>query len=211
MLALAIAAMLGGPVAAQPRDILPEDVEHYVLALSWSPSFCETQSGNAERLQCGREADFHFVVHGLWPNTDDDSPSFCRSRARDPSRREVDGMLDIMPSPGLVRHQWRKHGRCSGLSARDYFALVRGAYERVAIPPGLTSLKKDIDVRPEVLRAAFRQANPGLRDDGIYVRCERRQLVEVRICLDPDLNFQSCPNVRRSRCRADLIDVPAPD
>ena len=37
----------------------------------------------------------------------------------------VRDMLDIMPSRGLVRHQWRKHGSCSGLSPDRYFDLTR--------------------------------------------------------------------------------------
>ena len=43
-------------------------------------------------------------------------------------------LADIMGTSGLAWHQWNKHGRCSGLSSDDYFALSRDAYGRVARP-----------------------------------------------------------------------------
>lgn len=198
---LALAAAL--PAAAQ-------DVDHYVLALSWSPTFCDTPAAGRERLQCDADADRTFVVHGLWPNdADGTSPEDCRGDR--PTRRELDGVLDIMPSPGLVRHEWNKHGTCSGLSPRDYFATLRAAYERVAVPPGLATLRRDAEVRPAVLLEAFLAANPGLAQDGIALRCEGERLEEVRVCLTPDLSFRACPAGRRESCRTRLVDVPAPD
>lgn len=186
-------------------------MDHYVLALSWSPTFCETAHRERERLQCDPSADHTFIVHGLWPNTADDEPEFCRRGMRGPSRRTVSQILDIMPSEGLVRHQWRKHGTCSGMDADDYFRTVREAYEAVTIPAGIAALREDLDVAPGVLREAFLRANPGLPEEGIYIRCRRDQLVDVRICLTPDLEFRECPNVERRRCRSRMIDVPAPE
>jgi ribonuclease T2 len=186
-------------------------VDHYVLALSWSPTFCETADPDRERLQCDPAADHTFIVHGLWPNTPEDAPAYCRSGRRGPSARTVESVLDIMPSRSLAAHQWRKHGTCSGLSATDYFATLRSAFERVRIPGGLATLTEDIAVRPRVLREAFLRLNPGLEEAGIYVRCRADRLVDVRICLTPDLAFRGCPRVERTRCRSDLIDVPAPE
>lgn len=203
LLAVAAALAFAGAAAAQA-------VDHYVLALSWSPTFCETADRERERLQCDPSADHTFIVHGLWPNTADDAPDYC-SRARGPSRRTLREMLDIMPSPGLIRHQWRKHGTCSGLDPDAYFETVRRAFEAVDIPDGLETLREDIDVVPRVLREAFLRANPDLPANGLYVQCREDQLVDVRICMTPDLSFRDCPGVERRRCRADLLDVPAPD
>jgi hypothetical protein len=41
-------------------------------------------------------------------------------------------MLDLMPSPGLVRHQLEKHGTCSGLIPEGYFDDTRRARARIA-------------------------------------------------------------------------------
>ena len=43
-----------------------------------------------------------------------------------------------MPSAGLARYQWRKHGMCSGLDETDYFALLVEAAESIAIPRALS-------------------------------------------------------------------------
>ena len=202
-LALSVAALQGAAFG--------QGVDHYILALSWSPTFCETADPDRERLQCNAEADNTFVVHGLWPNTRDDDPVFCRTDVRSPTRREVDAMLDIMPSRSLVRYEWRKHGTCSGLTAARYLATVRKAFASVTVPPGLATLRTDIDVRASVMRDAFLQANPGLPRDGIAVRCEAGQLSEVRLCLTPDLDFRRCPGSLRDSCGRGAFDVPAPE
>lgn len=43
-------------------------------------------------------------------------------------------MRDFMDSGGLAWPQWKKHGTCSGLSAKDYFEISRQAFLDVNIP-----------------------------------------------------------------------------
>lgn len=202
-----LAVLLG---LALPATVRAEPVDHYVLALSWSPTYCESRSPRDAPLQCALDADRTFIVHGLWPNTAYSAPSDCRTSARPPSRRTVRDMLDIMPSEGLVRYQWRKHGTCSDLDAADYFDTVRAAAARVSVPAGLSTIREAIRVRPEILRQAFIKANPGLPADGIYIACRGDSLVDVRICLTPDLSFRDCPRVERRRCRTRLLEIDPP-
>jgi ribonuclease T2 len=42
-------------------------------------------------------------------------------------------MLAFMPDAGLIQHEWRTHGSCSGLSAEEYFTEVKRAAEKVRI------------------------------------------------------------------------------
>ena len=46
-------------------------------------------------------------------------------------------MLDLMPAPRLVYHEWDQHGTCSGLAAQAYFDLVRKARDGGENPRGL--------------------------------------------------------------------------
>lgn len=185
------------------------DVKQYVLALSWSPTYCASADAERDHLQCNADADNTFIVHGLWPDDGSGRLHFCRTGAPDPTRRQVDALLDLMPSRGLVRYQWRKHGRCSGLPPRDYFDLVRRARERVTVPPLLSTLDEPLTVSPTTLRQAFRRLNPGLTDDGMMISCRRDRLVEVRVCLTPALEFTSCLRPPR-RCPARNLQVTPP-
>lgn len=192
------------PAAKAPYDFL-------VLALSWSPSYCEIEGDRANRQQCGGRQDHAFVVHGLWPQLKDGWPEFCPSREPDRVPDSiVRDMADIMPSGGLVGHQWRKHGSCTGLSQRDYFAMVRKAAAQVEIPQRFEDARSHQNLAANDVETAFGKANPGLRQDGMAVVCEDGYIREVRICLGNDLSFQSCPELDRRGCRLRQAEMPAP-
>ncbi|MBP0439029.1 ribonuclease T2 family protein [Tianweitania sediminis] len=174
--------------------------DFYVLSLSWSPSYCQAEGASANRQQCGRRDPLGFVVHGLWPQFNDGYPEFCSSRESD---RVPDSLVkqyrDLLPSAGLIGHQWRKHGTCSGLSQSDYFALTRLARERVTIPAAMAGGTEPVS--PAAVEQSFMAANPGLRAEDMAVSCDDGLIREVRICLSRDtLEFRSCPQVDARGC-----------
>ncbi len=180
--------------------------DYYVLALSWSPSYCE-DNGDRSSYQCDGGRDFGFVAHGLWPQNETGWPEFCDASARVPDRT-VDAMLPIMPAKGLIYHQWKKHGTCSGLDPRAYFATVKDAYDSVVIPAELVRLERTLTIDPAVIEAAFIEANPTLDADEIVVNCARNRLREVRVCLDKTLTPRACGRDVHRECRADAIRMP---
>ncbi len=177
MFLLALLGLAVAPAGAQTLgQNVPGDFDYYVLTLSWSPSYCEAEGARADRFQCASGRPYHFVVHGLWPQYERGWPEFCRTTDSRPSEATVRGMLDIMPSPSLVLHEWQKHGTCAGLSVDGYFELVRKARQAVRIPPAFLSIDKYVSVEPVSIETAFRTANPGLAAEAIAVGCDRHRL-----------------------------------
>lgn len=194
------------------RGGTPGEFDFYVLALSWSPGFCELDGDRTRnREQCGESSGLRFVVHGLWPQNERGYPSDCGPAGRSPSRLALSEADGLFPSESLARYEWRKHGTCSGSSPGDYFRDVRRARDKVAIPPALAKVDRDQSWTAIDLERAFVAANPGLRTDMMSVACKRGVLQEVRICLSKDLReFRSCQQVDRSGCRAREFTVVAP-
>jgi ribonuclease T2 len=190
----------------------PGRFDFYVLALSWSPSFCEVSrernGGRSNQQQCTEGRPYSFVVHGLWPQYERGFPRDCQVPAPRLARRIVDTMLDIMPSPRLVFNQWDRHGTCTGLDGEQYFEVVRKARETVRIPAQFQDVTKYLAVTPAEVEQAFVEANPGLSHDAIAVTCDHRRLSEVRICMSKDLQFRSCPEVDRRSCRNEKVMMP---
>lgn len=184
--------------------------DFYVLSLSWSPTYCTLEGNHAEAEQCDSEARRGFVVHGLWPQFERGYPEFCPLDGA-PGRRDLEAALRVMPSESLARHQWRKHGSCTGLSPAEYFAATEAARARIRIPEAFGNLRSDRRMPPPAIERAFTEANPGLGEDAIAIACEKRMLREVRICMDPDLSFRPCPEVDRRGCRAGQLTIPAAD
>lgn len=185
------------------------DFDFFVLALSWSPSYCAAEGDDANRMQCGDEGDYGFIVHGLWPQFESGYPEYCDSEQ--PARVASDlgeRYFDIMPGMGLIGHQWRKHGTCTGLDHETYFETTRAAADAVAIPAPLANPAGGMTVDPEEVEEAFIAANAGLEADALAVTCDGERLREVRICLTKDLAFRACPEVDARGCRRGTIDMP---
>ncbi len=196
----AVAQQRGGPAG---------EFDFYVLALSWSSGFCEVEGDRKNREQCAAGSGLGFTVHGLWPQNERGYPSDCGPQGRSPSRAAMDIALEVIPSEGLARHQWRKHGTCSGSSPTDYFRDVKAARAKVTIPKEFEKPSRESRWTPVDLERAFIAANPGLRADMMSVSCRRSVLEEVRICLTKDLRgFRSCEEVDRGGCRTREISVP---
>jgi ribonuclease T2 len=200
-------------VAQDMRQNDPGKFDFYLLALSWSPSFCaeageRNSSSKSVQQQCASERPYSFVVHGLWPQYEKGFPEFCQNPAPRLDRGIVSSMLDLMPAPRLIFHAWDKHGVCSGLPARGYFETVRKARAAVKIPAAFLEPTATLDVTPDEVEEAFVKANPGLSRAGIAVTCGSTRLNEVRICLSRDLKFRDCADVDRRACRRDKLVMP---
>jgi ribonuclease T2 len=204
-------ALLGAlPAAAQQRDRdQAGQFDFYVLSLSWSPSFCSTQKGGRNDQQCGLDKSYRFIVHGLWPQYEKGYPDFCPVSEPDRVPRALgEPMFDIMPSMGLIGHQWKKHGSCSGLNQRDYFAKTRAAYDSLKIPAEFAEGRRELTLSPDEVEEKFLAANPGMSRDGISTSCRGRQFQEVRICYTKDLKFRDCDEVNRDSCSASRVTLP---
>jgi ribonuclease T2 len=117
-------------------------------------------------------------------------------------------MLDLMPAPGLIFNEWKKHGTCSGLAARAYFETVRKARAAVKIPEEYLQLSDTKMVTPAEIEDAFVKVNPGLSTQAMAVTCNRTRLSEVRICMGKDLQFRDCEDIDRHSCRRDQVSMP---
>lgn len=179
--------------------------DYYVLTLSWSPQHCATR-GAADVQQCGVQRRYGFVVHGLWPQFERGYPQSCRGSRR-LAAQTVDAMLDIMPSQQLVRHEWAKHGTCSGMSSADYFRTVRRAFEAVHIPSAYKDPSAARQTSVDAIRSEFRAANPELDEQEVAVVCSGRFLQEVRVCFDKDLRMRRCGRDVRDQCPRQPIIV----
>src|SRR5258705_13322483 len=101
--AIAVTFTVNAATAQDRRQNQPGKFDYYVLALSWSPSFCEAsgERGREQKEQCG-ERPFSFVVHGLWPQYEKGFPEFCQVPAPRLGRTIVSSILDLIPSPRVL-------------------------------------------------------------------------------------------------------------
>ncbi|MFY9238623.1 MAG: ribonuclease T2 [Roseovarius sp.] len=185
------------------------DFDYYILALSWSPTWCALEGDARGAAQCADVADTGWVLHGLWPQYDRGWPTDCQTIMRAPSRAMTREMEDIMGSAGLAWHQWKKHGTCSGLSADAYYALSREAFESITRPAVFRNLSRPVRLPAKVVEQAFLKANPRLGPDGVTITCRAGRIQEARICLSKALVPMACgPDVVRDCTLSDALFDP---
>jgi len=193
----ALLCLLATPSAAQDRA---GDFDYYVMSLSWSANWCALEGDSRNSPQCDPEADFGWILHGLWPQHERGFPANCNTAQRPPSRGDTAEMADIMGTSGLAWHQWRKHGVCSGLSSDDYFALSRIAYDKITRPEVFRTLARNVTLPASLIEDAFLRENPSLEADQITITCKSGYIQEARICLTRDLEFRDCGRDVRRDC-----------
>jgi ribonuclease T2 len=176
--------------------------DYYVLALSWSPTFCASHP--ADHAECGLRRGF--VVHGLWPQyTAGGGPEHCG--ATDPLDQEtVERARSAMPDERLIRHEWVVHGTCSGLAPHDYFATLIRAVGRLTIPDEFDGASPHQMTASQIV-SAFAKANRSMPKRSLALRCRGSQFEEVRICLSRDLHPEPCGRDIRTQCRSGPLTI----
>ena len=179
----------------------------YVFALSWQPAFCETKPDKAEcktQTASGFDAT-HFTLHGLWPQPNGNF--YCGVKASDrandkpgrwgqlpaveldaATRQELD---QVMPGTrsDLERHEWIKHGTCSGKNQQGYFADAVRLLREVNASPVRALFEKSIgrELTSGQIRDAFDAAFGAGAGDRVRVSCVndhgRRLIGEVTLGL----------------------------
>jgi len=207
--ALLYAAMTDHPSA---RGEQPGVFDYWTLVLSWSPTYCAGAGGRRDRLQCGSRRRYAFVVHGLWPQFRGGWPEYCSSGPDRVPANVIAKTLAIMPSKRLIIHQWRKHGRCTGLAPAAYFRRIRALFDTVKIPARYVAPNHPVMTTPDRVRGDFTSTNRWLKDRMISLNCgnrrDRARLRDVRLCFDRSFRPTPCGANEKRQCRASLLVLP---
>jgi ribonuclease T2 len=181
--------------------------DYYVMTLSWAPGFCDLGGKETSSPECAEGSGDGFVVHGLWPNNEyRPNPESCLGH--DASPADLEDEHGIYPNDRLAAYEYRKHGTCTGLSPRDYFATVGSVRGRLKIPEMFQATSEPLHMAPEEIERAFMTANPNLHSDNMAISCSNGELVDVRFCLAKDLSsYAVCRKVARHSCQRESIMV----
>lgn len=195
---------------------VPGEFDYYALVLSWSPTYCAGEGRDRDDdTQCNRRDGrrYSFVLHGLWPQYENGYPSNCRLPRRPfVPDSVISSMLDVMPSRGLVIHEYRTHGTCSGMDPAQYFRTAHRLFDSINIPDRFRNPFESQVVSATDVEREFLRANPQFRPDMIAVVCggPGGSLREVRFCLSKDGKPRSCGQneTRRKLCTANQVFIP---
>ena len=185
--------------------------DYYTFVLSWSPTYC-AENGERDKQQCSLGRKYSFVVHGLWPQYEKGWPQNCSVADSWVPKDVIGGMLDIMPSKRLVIHEWKKHGTCSGMSAKTYFKVTRKFHDVIKVPARYVAPSKPLLVTPRQMVKDFVSTNRWLKPEMISVMCgnrrDRARLREIRFCFTRKGAPRACGQNERRSCRAKQLVMP---
>jgi ribonuclease T2 len=206
--------LIDGTAGAQGRD-RPGDFDFYLMAFSLAPSFCALSGAAQGKRQCDDPSDAAYratplTVHGLWPNRRGVSvnrqPSSCSLERLSLSPALRRKLAVYMPgiADGLERHEWEKHGVCSGLTPEAYFGKVVAIAEEANATIGAVLKEKGLLGREVPIRTLLQgvaEKNRALAE-AIVVDCKfaprragrgsggesRAYVSEIRVLISRDVS-----------------------
>jgi ribonuclease T2 len=199
------AACTSKQVTPAPQSEAHGNFDYYLLSLSWAPEFCATHTNAESSSECDPARHNGFVVHGLWPQNEDGTyPQNC-APARPVAQDTVRRLLAIMPSRGLIQHEWTEHGTCSGLEAEAYFGQLERAYTQLQIPADYRAPSGTQRISPSDIEQKFANANRAPAD-AFRISCHDADLVGVEVCLTKDLKYRAC-GTGVHECRSRTVNL----
>ncbi len=190
------------PACAAARPVTASGPD-FVLAASWQPAFCEGHRRTPEcRSQTARRFDaFNLALHGLWPEPEGNA--WCGVDRSLRARAEAGRWHDLPPVPlseraraeldtvmpgtrsDLDRHEWLKHGTCSGLTPEAYFRAALALVGELNASPvrALVAARIGARLRAAELRAAFDQAFGAGAGGRVELVCEDGLITELHLHL----------------------------
>jgi ribonuclease T2 len=184
----------------QPMGNSASGFDYYLLAVSWAPQFCAKSERNSSQ-ECDPSRHYGLVVHGLWPQNDDGSyPEKCEQSGT-VSNETARQVLPIMPSRGLIQHEWAEHGSCTGLDAQTYFGELQQAFSQLQIPSQYRSPAEPARASPAEIEQEFADANHA-PVSAFRVACSGGEFSGIDVCLTKKLEYRGCgAGVRECRSR----------
>lgn len=225
----------GGGVAGQ--------FDTYVFSLQWAAAFCE---GKPSLPECsgqnpGRFSAKNLTIHGLWPDKDGDAshsygycgvdpkvqaldraPTWCRMPELELTSRTASRVSEIMPGAAscLEKHEWYKHGSCSGYAADEYYNRVADLVVYVSTTKFGRFLSENAGkaVAGDALLAAFESEFGAGTRSLVSLNCTKAGgadlLLDVRMTLSrplrpaPELGKMLLPGGGKGNCPASFkLDV----
>ncbi len=206
----------------QPKDLL--------LALSWHNAFCETHRYRKEcrESRSVRYSDDRFVLHGLWPQPrnnlycevpyrlkqNDKNHQWNRLPRLDLSEETRRSLLRVMPgsASNLHRHEWVKHGTCSGSDPDSYFKEAISLTEQLNRSKVGRFFSENRGRMVTLQQIRFRTNESFGKGSGkrVEIRCKKGMITELWLHLGSGSDDLSTLLARgkpiRSRCQRGMID-----
>jgi ribonuclease T2 len=208
-----VAFFLIGPVALAASEADLEDLpgfnltlpgqpgvfDYYVLALSWSPAFCESLRTEGQTDPQCKNPGLGFVVHGLWPQFRSGGyPAYCNLDEASVDESLLGSWpsdkLELPPEHGdFVAYEWSKHGTCTGLDQEDYFNLLKKAVSEVRVPESFLNGVQPLNLEETDLMNRFLEVNPAFFHEQMRVlRYREGRISDLLLCFDKSLRPMPC-------------------
>ncbi len=193
--------------------------DHYILSHSWSANFCN-QIENMNLPGCVHPNEFQkteFSIHGLWPDQISKTfkpvtsklhnfnygPEFCKQNGDFNINNITDlfpDMYKMWPSESnhgqLWRHEWDRHGSCSGLNEHDYFSTALNITKQLNLKIDNQLIGKFVPT--STLKLHLQQSSNRSFELICSQKNQVQYLKEIRFCLNRNLTFRDFPKTQIS-------------
>mmetsp|Transcript_16884 Transcript_16884/g.28042 ORF Transcript_16884/g.28042 Transcript_16884/m.28042 type:complete len:278 (+) Transcript_16884:131-964(+) len=225
LLTLALATLYVLNLAMVPKTS-SVDFDLYIMSMSYQPEFCHKHE---DYPGCRKPEPFwksHLTIHGMWPEYKDGTwPSFCTTEVLDNatiapllSRMEHywPNVQALTPTAhhffDFWKHEWSKHGTCSGLTQLQYFEAALAHFVNT---PSILADNYGGTVNKTDLLEAYSNNGDEADAGNVILACQAKHwLSNVRICVGVMPNGKAtkrepCPSmvISNNSCVGEVIRI----
>lgn len=207
----ALVGAVGCCIALQPACVQAEPIQPsgYTLVVTLTPAICALNPALQRLRQC--QEGFSLTVASLQPQLKNGKTiENCSQQPADLPPLQERIVERVMPDEQLRNRDWQRTGSCTGMSARNYFRTIAAFAGRLRVPPEFNA-EQEVLIDRNQLVGRLVDLNPGLRSDGLQLRCADHEsfnnpiLTEMRVCYSVRGQYASCPASVQSNCPARFI------
>ena len=175
-------------------------IDNYVLVLSWSPEYCARFGNGPKQADQCRNNHFEFIVHGLWPQSDQAKDKFDHPRFCTAAGRIDEGTLRkhfcTMPDANLMQEEWSKHGTCAFKTPAAYLQKIDELFHALRTPDmrRISDEKHGNPTAGDIVRAFVKEnGSKGLKENNLVVWVAKGNFLrEIVVCYDKNFALTAC-------------------
>lgn len=176
------------------------DLQGYVMDIQMTPAVCSLDRTKLKQRKCMEG--YSLTITGLIPETSSTNCSTSSSAKLSPIQAQV--VSRVMPDEAARAYLWKTVGKCTPMTASQYFRDIINKAQNLKIPLDVTGIENKTVQKINIINQFYR-INPKLKKNSLILSCQinrqnRAILTRIQVCYAVNGQYKPCDHEYVSNC-----------